>query len=75
MEEEKIIDVVKDIYSDTSALSGGTEEQLDGNRILDYIKEIREDTNELVEGGGGGGGGSGGDYVIASSEQIQALFS
>ena len=75
MEEEKIIDVVKDIYSDTSVLSGGTEEQLDSNRILDYIKEIREDTNELVEGGGGGGGGSGGDYVIATSEQIQALFS
>ena len=74
MEEEKIIDVVKDIYSDTSVLSGGTEEQLDSNRILDYIKEIKEDTDELVNSGGGGGGG-GGDYVVASSEQIEALFS
>lgn len=73
MEEEKIIDVVKDIYSDTSVLSGGTEEQLDSHRILDYVKEIREDTNELLEGGGGGGGG-GGNYVVATSEQIQALF-
>lgn len=72
MEEEKIIDVVKDIYSDTSVLSGGTEEQLDSHRILDYVKEIREDTDELVKGGGGGGGG--GDYVVATSEQIQALF-
>lgn len=72
MEEEKIIDVVKDIYSDTSSLSGGTEEQLDSHRILDYIKEIRDDTNELVENGGGG---SGGDYVVATSDQIQALFS
>lgn len=74
MEEEKIIDVVKDIYSDTSVLSGGTEEQLDSHRILDYVKEIREDTNELVEGEGGGGGG-GGNYVVATSEQIEALFS
>lgn len=70
----KLLNEIKKILGDTSELAGDTPDAK-SHRILDYVKEIKEDTGTIVEEGSGGGGGeSGCDCVEATDEEIDALF-
>lgn len=69
----RLLNEIKKILGDTSELAGDTPDAK-SHRILDYVKEIKEDTGTIVEEGSGGGGGSGCDCVEATDEEIDALF-
>lgn len=74
--DNTILREVIGILMDTSTLVGG---QVDSgsHRIMDYLKEIKEDTSILVAGGGGGGGeggGGSGSDSYATTQQIIDLF-
>lgn len=70
----RLLREIKKILGDTSELAGDTPDAT-SHRILDYVKEIKEDTGTIVEEGAGGGGGEGScNCEECTDAEIDALF-
>lgn len=69
----RLLREIKKILGDVSELAGDTPDAT-SHRILDYVKEIKEDTGTIVEEGAGGGGEGSCDCEECTDEEIDALF-
>lgn len=72
MGKNRILCQLLGITQDTNEISGDTTPMPKSHRILDYVKDIADDTNTIVETGGGGGGGC--DCEECTDSEIIALF-
>lgn len=72
MGRNRILCEILRINEDTNDLSGDVSDIPKSHRILDVVRDIKEDTGTIVETGGGGGTGV--DAPECTDDDIDSLF-